>query len=563
MELEPSLHHEPLPFQTTNYRKKNRPAVFLADLTLQRLQFFCIVVAIVNSTLVIQAAGNFMFNQSIKWLAPVLSIYLVIIACWLLARSYPALALALLHLLLLLITGCAVHLAGGALSVSGAYYVFLAVVTGLLVLGSNAGLILSITCGIAYLVLGSLELAGIIPVTNSVFEPLYTQGFNLLAMSQMTAAGTIVLFAAALSRLIAISMHRDIREKSELYSAAEQSRLEWEATFAAITDGISVHDKSLTIVHANPALAGILGIGIDELEGQPGEAVFSGWFGDPSPLKECLAKNKMLTFQVDMPPGCFGNYRITTYPVNTTENRVIGVVQIIQDITQEKQIQSQLIQTEKIAALGRMVSSLSHEINNPLQAIRSGLGLLKKQKLDQEKRDKYLDVACSEVDRLIAITERLLNFDRPPSSQVVSTDLNQVINEVLSTVKKTLQDRGVRPVTRLNKIPRLELAADQIKQVFVNLALNSMDALPQGGDLIISTTCELDKSNMPMVHIVFSTLDHNGASKPVHGGLAINAWNGKGSGLAATCRTVEAIGGSITQSDSTQKVAISIPLKGR
>ncbi|MBN1314720.1 MAG: PAS domain S-box protein [Anaerolineales bacterium] len=559
MEMEPLLHQETLPFRPSDIKKSKHTASKNSELSVKRLHFFSVVVAIVNTTLVFQALGDFLVYQSSRWLAPISIIYLAILVCWHLARYMPWLTLAILHLILLIVTGSAVHLAGGALSVSGAYYVFLAVVTGLLVLGSDAGLALSITCGIAYIVLGTLELAGVFPVTDSVFGPLYKQGFNILALGQMVAAGTIVFFAAALSRLIAISMHRDIQEKSNLYAAAERSRLEWEATFSAITEGISVHDESLTIVHANPALAKILGVGINELEGQPGKKIFSGWYKESSPLARCLAKNKMQTYRVDMPPGLSGNFRITVYPVNAADNRVIGVVQIIQDITQEQEIQAQLIQTEKIAVLGRMVASLAHEINNPLQAIKSGLGLLKKPHLAEEKRVQYLDVASTEVNRLIAITERLLDFERPSSNKVTPTNLGDVIDEVLLTAGKTLKDRGIRPSTNIEKLPLIELAPDQVKQVFMNLTLNSLDALPRGGELLISAICPRGETGiMPEIQVSFTI---TGVAPEKAEFTSIDAWNGKGSGLTASCRIIEALGGNIKQNNTANTITVFLPLE--
>jgi len=408
------------------------------DLSPKQLRFFAVVVAVASITLLAQAISDYVTLHTLNRFIPVLVIYPIIGMVWRCARRFSWPGFALLQFILLAATGSVVHHTGGVLSASSAYYVFLAVAIGLLVLAPRIGLWLSLSYGLAYLVQAVLELGRIAPVSNSAYSQLYQESLNIPAVGQVAAVTVVILFASALSRLVARAMRRDSLEKAALYAAAERGRMEWEATFAAITDGISVHDESLRIVRANPALSKMLGLKARQLLGQQGEDVFAEWYGSPSPLALSLKHNQLQIVQVDEPGGRPGNFRVTTYPLNHDNGRAMGVVQIIQDITVEKQVQAQLVQAEKVAALGRMVASLAHEINNPLQALNSGVRLLLKPSLTEEKRERYLTVAAAEIERLVDISERMLSFSFPPAATATLTDVNGLVEDVLKLDTRTL-----------------------------------------------------------------------------------------------------------------------------
>ncbi len=150
--------------------------------------------------------------------------------------------------------------------------------------------------------------------------------------------------------------------------------------------------------------------------------------------------------------------------------------------------QAQLVQAEKMAAIGRLAASLAHEINNPLQAIHNSLHLSLHRGLDEEKRAQYLSMAQSEVQRLIEIVQRMLDFYRPSRGGVAPADVNSVVENVLALAEKRLQHGEVRVHTLLSPdLPLLPIVADQISQVFLNIIINAIEAMPSGGDLHLET----------------------------------------------------------------------------
>ena len=150
--------------------------------------------------------------------------------------------------------------------------------------------------------------------------------------------------------------------------------------------------------------------------------------------------------------------------------------------------QAQLVQAEKMAAIGRLAASLAHEINNPLQAIHNSLHLSLHDGLGDDKRWQYLSMAQAEVQRLIEIVQRMLDFYRPSRGGVVPADVNSIIENVLALVHERLQHGDVRVHTTLTPdLPCVPVISDQITQVFLNIVINAIEALPTSGDLWLET----------------------------------------------------------------------------
>jgi signal transduction histidine kinase len=164
-----------------------------------------------------------------------------------------------------------------------------------------------------------------------------------------------------------------------------------------------------------------------------------------------------------------------------------------------KRSQAQLVQAEKLAAMGRLAASIAHEINNPLQAIHNCLHLTLKKPLNEEKKTRYLGMAQEEVDRLITIVQRMLEFYRPSREGMAPTDVHAIIENVLALSSKRLQ-RGKITVTRklASDLPNINAVSDQLKQVFLNLVINAIEAMPQGGELCIETKLSEDGDRLSM-----------------------------------------------------------------
>jgi signal transduction histidine kinase/DNA-binding response OmpR family regulator len=150
--------------------------------------------------------------------------------------------------------------------------------------------------------------------------------------------------------------------------------------------------------------------------------------------------------------------------------------------------QAQLVQSAKMAAAGRLAASLAHEINNPLQAIHNCLSLTQRFPLEAEEHTDFLKLAGEEVERLINIVQRILEFCRPSRGHRAPTDINGLIEHVVALTQKKLQHSDVELHLDLApSLPPVHVVADQVSQVILNLIINAIEAMPDGGPLELAS----------------------------------------------------------------------------
>jgi PAS domain S-box-containing protein len=183
--------------------------------------------------------------------------------------------------------------------------------------------------------------------------------------------------------------------------------------------------------------------------------------------------------------------------ISDAAGRVLCYEGSVEDITAWKQAQAALIRAGKLEATGRLVASLTHEINNPLQSVLGCLGLAQETLAEGGDADLYIQVAYEELQRASRVMAQLRDLYHPlESGRVVDaeaerkpTDLNSLLGRVLSLSEKRCRECGVEVIWReAVDLPSLSLASDQIQQVFLNLVLNAIEAMPDGGRLRVGTS---------------------------------------------------------------------------
>jgi PAS domain S-box-containing protein len=180
------------------------------------------------------------------------------------------------------------------------------------------------------------------------------------------------------------------------------------------------------------------------------------------------------------------------YDENRKELATVGIFMDLKErLEMERRLkvtQEQLLQSEKLAAMGRLTSQIAHELNNPLYGIMNTLELMKSEISPDNNRRKILEMALSETVRLSELLHKMLTFSKPDQKEKQPVDINTILEEILLLHEKQFRENDILISTDLSSGLAPVLASkNQLRQVFLNMFHNAGDAMPNGGSLSIRT----------------------------------------------------------------------------
>jgi signal transduction histidine kinase len=217
----------------------------------------------------------------------------------------------------------------------------------------------------------------------------------------------------------------------------------------------------------------------------------------------------------------------------STFNRMLGRL---------RETQQRLLDTERLAAVGKMAASVAHEVRNPLAGIRMNLQLLQQHLAREGRTDESLTIALAELERLDGIVQEMLILGRKAEPRPEAIDLHVVAEDVLHLLDRRLNHAGVEASLEGQPAPA-KADAGQIKQVLLNLIINATDAMPQGGRLVIRTAARDGRARVEV--------EDTGSGITLTEGEDPFAWfsttksAGSGIGLAVCKQIIEAHDGRI------------------
>jgi signal transduction histidine kinase len=185
--------------------------------------------------------------------------------------------------------------------------------------------------------------------------------------------------------------------------------------------------------------------------------------------------------------------RITTLPLRDRQKRASGILLLVSDVREVVAMERQMRAAERLSTLGTLAAALAHEIRNPLEALNLNLELLERslesprtRSADGGKRQKYLRVLEDEIARLGGIVDNFLSFARPGQAPVGTVRLDRILQQVVELVDNQARSRKVEiEIDTDGQAMMIEGSEDQLKQAFLNLVINGLEAMPAGGRLSI------------------------------------------------------------------------------
>lgn len=345
------------------------------------------------------------------------------------------------------------------------------------------------------------ELVGIIELLNKKHDK-----FNEKDLQLLQSIASPVAIAIQNARLHS-QVQRQLTELTALFHQVEHAKKEWEETVDAIDEGITLTDEHSKILRANSTLAQWLKTTPSALIGQSCYEAIHGLTTPPAYCAHCqVVDSQSRASQAEFDePHLGGTFLCTSYPFHDAAGRFVGTVNVLKNVTAQKRLEALLIQSEKLAAVGQLATSLAHEINNPLQGILGCLDLIRTDLKDYPRSLEFLEMTQDEIDRLATIVQRLLNFYRPTGEKPARLDVRAAVENILALSAKRLQHANVRAqIEWQNGVPMIFGVENQLKQVFLNLVLNAIESMPEGGELRVQGHARQDHGQWVVIDFIDS-----------------------------------------------------------
>lgn len=282
-------------------------------------------------------------------------------------------------------------------------------------------------------------------------------------------------------------------ENAYLYNQASIRALELERLkdysqniIESLTVGVAVLDQRGKIIGWNRVLEEAFSLKKEDviyknLIDVVGRKNFSALF--PSDTQQDYRLLSEIT--LDLPFGKNRIFDITKTPLLDNEMKAYGTIIVFEDITEKISLQQQLLTSEKLASIGLLSAGVAHEINTPLTGISSYVQILQK-KLANSTHSQILEKIEAQTDRVARIIKNLLNFARNPSDfSFHRVNLKENLQEIISLIEYKLKTMNIKLELSLSPLEPIWGQGERLQQVFINIILNAMDAMPKGGTLSI------------------------------------------------------------------------------
>ena len=315
-----------------------------------------------------------------------------------------------------------------------------------------------------------------------------------------------------------------------------------ESIIQSIGSGIIITEMNDTITYINRAGERILGYSKGDLTGKPfsifglreKQSMIPSFLNNPDDLDTRKEGWMRKNDHTEFPAGFTINNHLSI------RGEKIGKIVVFRDLTNVYKIQEEILRMDRLVSLGKLASGIAHELRNPLAGIKTTAQALGEEMSGEDSRREYLQRITKEIDRLNDLLKTFFSFAKPQNLNLVHCHIKEIINEIIPFLIKEIADKGIRFIETYHpKLSKIKVDKTQMHQVFLNLFLNAIQAMPNGGELkieaspMVSTSPEGFKQNFIKVvisdtgkgippHIVHKIFDPFFTTKPKGIGLGLS-----------------------------------------
>ena len=275
--------------------------------------------------------------------------------------------------------------------------------------------------------------------------------------------------------------------------------------FNNLNQGLIVANRDGRVVVFNQVAQDIMGYEPEEVVGQAALWDFCEDCGDQPLFRGSLLRGESFPAEeVEMvrKDGTGRPIGVKITPLYGAGRVLIGALAILRSLDELRAQERERKNLVRMASIGLIISAVAHEINNPLQTVRTSIELGMDPRKNNARRQEYLQTADSEITRIAQVIGQMRDFYRPDFGEKKPTDVNATLEDALRLLTKKLQAAGIELQLNLSPaLPQISLIDYQLQQVFLNLILNALEEMPDGGQLIISSSQD-DQHNVVVFGIM-------------------------------------------------------------
>ncbi|SDE30320.1 two-component system, sporulation sensor kinase E [Paenibacillus sp. UNCCL117] len=280
---------------------------------------------------------------------------------------------------------------------------------------------------------------------------------------------------------------RDItamREQEETLKAVKQ---QLNSMIEHTADNIAILDNECRLVQVNRTFLKTYGYTEQEIIGsRPPNVPDHLWIESELLFRQGLQGKQISGFETKRrrKDGTLLDMSLTISPVVGLDNEITGICIIGRDITERKKTEELLRNSEKLSVAGQLAAGVAHEIRNPLTALK---GFTQFMKAGARYKTQYLDIMISELDRIEQIINELLILAKPQAVTFQNRPLTPILHHVLSLLESQANMTNIEFHAQIpDELPAVHCEENQLKQVFINILKNAMEAMSSGGRIVIS-----------------------------------------------------------------------------
>jgi len=449
----------------------------------------------------------------------------------------------------ILVITAMVYVTGGIRSIYTVFYP-LVIIYCVFFLGKNGGILSASGCSILYGLLIDFEYLGVIPPIEPqlLTEYSYTGGYvflriliHIFSFYVIAAVASLVVEREKQARLLLAEKESAFNRLDRLYRSIVES----------IDTGILTVDLGGRITSFNRGAEEITGFSFAEVENHLFSEVFPLWataFDQPKRYKNGGVRNE----RVEVPFTEKNNRKLilgcSVSSLKDTGGDKIGDIIIFQDLTRIKQMEEAVEKSRRLAFIGEMAASLAHELRNPLASISGSIQMLRRDLALRIADERLMQIIIRGKDQLENFIKDFLLLARHKQRQFEAVDLNMIVHEVIESLRVDYNwHEGIEVEKSMSESTIFYNSKAEMRQVVLNLVLNAIQAMPDGGRLVIETkTIETEKGDFVELKVSDSGIgiDEENLNK-IFEPFYTTKERGTGLGLAIVNRIVEASAGEV------------------